>query len=331
VRRRRAAVAALVVLATVGLGACSKKAPSVVDPHGPEAHRIAGTWWLMFGLAAAVYAVVGGFIVVALLRGRGTATGRASRISDNGFIWVGGLAVPLVILMVLAWATVDTTNHVRRPEKDPLKVEVVARQWWWAVSYPQYHFATANEIHVPVDRPIELGLDSDNVLHSFWVPQLGGKLDTIPGQHNVWRFKASRAGTYRGQCAEYCGLQHAHMSFLVVAEPSATFDTWALRRTNPPPAPTDQLQANGQLVFVSSPCAGCHTVRGTQAQGVIGPDLSDIGSRRTIGANTVPNTTGNLSGWVLNAQTIKPGNLMPPIDLSADQLHALVAYLQSLK
>src|SRR5205807_8251553 len=166
------------------------------------------------------------------------------------------------------------------------------------------------------------GLDSDNVIHSFWVPQLGGKVDLIPGQHNVWRFKATKEGTYRGECAEYCGLQHARMNFVLIAQTPASFDTWALQREQPPSGPTNQLEANGQVVFMRAPCAGCHTIRGTPATGTIGPDLTDFGSRKTIAANTVPNTPGYLGGWIVNAQSIKPGALMPPIPLDAQDVQA---------
>jgi cytochrome c oxidase subunit II len=320
----------MVVALAAALTACSRRSPSMLDAKGPEAHKIAGIWWLMVGLAAAVYVVVAGFILVAAFRGRGTEGGRPSRIRDSAFIWVGGIIVPAVILLVLGAATVQASNNLRKPEQDPLKIEVVGKRWWWSVTYPDQGFATANEVHVPVGRPIELGLDSDNVIHSFWVPQVGGKLDLIPGQHNVWRFSVNKAGVYQGACAEFCGLQHARMRFLLVAQTPASFDTWALRREHAPPPPTSELAAEGELVFTSSSCAGCHTVRGTTAQGVIGPDLTDFGSRRTIGANTLPNTAGDLAAWIADSQTIKPGNLMPPITLQPRELQALVAYLRSL-
>ena len=325
-------MAAWVFILTVFVACSTKRSPSIVDPKGSEAHKIAGVWWLMCGLAAGVYVIVGGFILVAAFRGRGSATGKPSRIRDNTFIWVGGIIVPALILLVLGAATVQATNNLRRPEKsDPLRIEVVGKRWWWGVTYPQHNFTTANEVHIPVGRPVEIGLDSDNVIHSFWVPQLGGKVDLIPGQHNVLRLKATKEGTFRGECAEYCGLEHARMNFLVVAQSAASFDTWALRHQQSPSGPDNQLAANGQMVFTRAPCAGCHTIRGTTAQGTIGPDLTDIGSRLALGANTVPNTEGYLAGWIANSQTIKPGNLMPPIALSANDLQALIAYLRSLK
>jgi cytochrome c oxidase subunit II len=285
----------------------------------------------MCGMASATYIVVAGFILVAAFRGRGTVEGKPSRVGDGSFIVVGGIIVPAVILVVLAAATVNASNNLRRPEKNPLRVEVVGKRWWWAVTYPDQNITTANEIHIPVGRPIEFALDSDNVIHSFWVPQLGGKLDLIPGQRNVWRVKATKAGTYRGECAEYCGLQHARMNFVVIAQTPASFDTWAIQHERPPAEPAGQLEANGQQVFMRAPCAGCHTIRGTLANGTIGPDLTDIGSRRTLAANTIPNTPGYLAGWILDSQSVKPGNLMPPISLEPTDLQALLAYLRSLK
>jgi cytochrome c oxidase subunit 2 len=306
------------------------KAPSVLDPRGPEAHRIAGIWWLMFGMAAAVYAVVGGFILAGILRGRRTAAGKDSRISERAFIWIGGIIVPTAILGVLAVVTVQGTTHLRRPERNALRIEVVGKRWWWQVHYPTLHFTTANEIHIPVGRQIEIGLDSDNIIHSFWVPQLAGKLDTIPGQHNVLRLKADKAGTYRGICAEYCGTQHARMQFVVIADSTAIFDRWAARRQRPPAPPEGDLAAAGQMVFMRSTCAGCHTIAGTQADGKLGPDLTDFGARSWIGAITAPNTVANLSGWIVDSQALKPGNLMPPVSLSPDDLRAIVAYLEGL-
>jgi cytochrome c oxidase subunit 2 len=312
------------------LVACGKASPSIVDPHGSEARRIAGVWWLMFGLAAAVYVIVAGFIIVALVRGRGTESGRPSRVGEDAFIWVGGVIAPVAILAVLATVTVTTTGALRNPHKGELHIEVVGKRWWWDVSYPDQHFKTANEIHIPVGRPVAIGLDSDNVIHSFWVPQLAGKMDQIPGQHNVLRFTAEKAGTYRGQCAEYCGLEHARMSFLVIADPPGIFDRWLLRHQRVPSPPDNDLAAKGELVFLRSPCAGCHTIRGTAAQGTVGPDLTDFGSRHWIGSLTVQNTRANLSGWIADSQSIKPGNLMPPISLEPGDLDAVVAYLESL-
>ncbi len=318
------------VIACLGAGACRRSSPSMLHPHGSEAHRIAGLWWLMFGLAAAVYAVVGGFIVFAILRGRRSEAGKPSRISDSNFIWWGGIIVPVVILMVLAVETVGATEALRKPDTGALKVEVVGKRWWWQVSYPDQGINTANEIHVPAGQPIEIGLDSDNVIHSFWVPQLAGKVDMIPGQHNVLRFTATTPGTYKGACAEYCGLEHGLMRFLVVVDPPDVFGRW-VTRNQLTPAVDNEKAAEGQIVFNREPCAGCHTITGTQAQGKVGPDLSDFGSRTTIGAATVTNDPQHLEQWITDAQSIKRGVLMPPIPLSSRDAQAVVAYLESLR
>lgn len=322
-RVRRRAAAGL-VLASLLLVACSEDAPNALDPQGPGARSIANVSWLMFGLATAVYVVVAGFIIFGALRGR-----KPSRISDNAFIWVGGLIAPIIILAVLAVVTVKTTDALREPDPNPLKIEVTGYMWWWAVRYPSEDITTANEIRVPAGRPVEIGLRTRDVIHSFWVPELAGKVDMVPGQRNVIRFTAEKPGVYRGQCAEYCGLQHAKMAFLVVAEEPGTYQRWVTRQQRPRGGPSNEREAQGEQVFMRSACAGCHAIKGTEARGTRGPDLSDFGSRRTIGAVSVPNTRAHLAGWIVNAQSIKPGNLMPPVQLEPDELLNLVEYLES--
>ena len=332
-RRWRWSRAAVVVLAVTLLGAAcgGGGTPSALDPRGDQAKSIASVWWLMFGLATAVYVVVAGLIIFATLRGRRSAgeEGRPSRISENAFIWIGGLVVPTIILAVLAVATVTTTDALRKPEKNALHIKVTGFQWWWAVEYPKEKIVTANEVRIPVGRPVEIDLVTKDVIHSFWVPQLAGKVDMVPGQTNVIRFTAEKAGVYRGACAEYCGLQHAKMAFLVVAERPGQFQRWVARQQRPRSGPASEREAAGELAFMRSTCAGCHAIRGTEARGEAGPDLSDFGSRRTIGAASVPNTRANLAGWISNSQTMKPGNLMPPIHVEPDELQALIEYLEA--
>jgi cytochrome c oxidase subunit 2 len=245
-------------------------------------------------------------------------------------VW-GGVAVPLIILLVLAVVTVRTTDALRRPERNALRVEVVGKRWWWAVTYPATRFTTANEVHLPAGRPIELDLSSDNVIHSFWVPQLAGKLDTIPGQHNVLRIRASTPGVYEGLCAEFCGIQHAHMSFTVIVQTAGDFDRWLAQHSQPPLEPASELAAQGEVAFNRLPCAGCHTIAGTQANGTLGPDLTDIAARRDLGAGTVTNDPENLARWITNAPSLKPGALMPPITMTGSEVESIVAYLESLK
>jgi cytochrome c oxidase subunit 2 len=311
--------------------------PSMLDTHGPEAHRLAGVWWLMFAMAAGVYVVVAAMVVIAIVRGRGTgrrahAEPKPPRLHEEAFIWVGGIAVPVVILAVLAVVTVTTTSGVRKPARDPLKIEVTGRRWFWDVRYPGTGVQTANEIHVPAGRTVEAVLESDDVIHSFWVPQLFGKLDMIPGQPNHFTFEASTAGTYRGLCAEFCGIQHARMDFLVIADPPATFDRWLTRhRSLAAATPTSDQAVRGRVVFERESCAGCHTIRGTSARGTVGPELTDFGSRHWIGAITVPNDPARLAAWISDSQRIKPGNLMPPLALDPSDRVAVVAYLEGLK
>ena len=216
--------------------------------------------------------------------------------------------------------------------RSALTVDVIGHRWWWEVRYPSRGIVTANDVHVPVGQPVRIVLTSVDVNHSFWVPQLTCKTDLIPGVTNSMWIQADHAGTFRGQCAEYCGVQHAQMIFYVVADPPATFQQWLATQAAPAAAqPVGSALAQGQQVFETAPCASCHTIRGTTARGTLGPDLTHFGSRVSVGAGARPNTTGNLAGWIIDSQGIKPGNLMPPMQLSPQDLQALIAYLESLK
>jgi cytochrome c oxidase subunit 2 len=189
----------------------------------------------------------------------------------------------------------------------------------------------ANEIHVPVGERVTLELESADVIHSFWAPNLHGKTDLIPGQVNRTTLRVDKEGAYRGQCAEYCGTQHAHMAFWVVAEPKEKFEAWLAAQRKPAPEPADATLAKGREVFLAAPCAMCHAIQGTPAHASVAPDLTHVATRRTLGAGTIPNTTGHLAGWVVDSHGIKPGNQMPPNPMDSDDLQALLAYLGSLK
>ncbi len=328
--RPRTCALVITVATSVLAAGCSGGSPSILHAHGSEASRIAGIWWLMFGLGAAVYAIVAFFVVWAIVRGR-RGEPRAGRISDNHWIVWGGVVVPVVILGVLAVVTVQATAQLRRPESGALRVEVVGKRWWWQVSYPGTAYTTANEIHLPAGRPVEIGLDSDNVVHSFWVPQLAGKVDMIPGQHNVLRFTPRTPGTYIGECAEFCGVEHARMGFVVVVQTATDFDRWLTRQQLTPSAPDSESAGEGEVAFMRESCAGCHTIRGTPAQGTVGPDLTDLGARTTLGARTIENTPSNLAKWIVDAQAFKPGALMPRIALSSRDVNNIVAYLDGLR
>jgi cytochrome c oxidase subunit 2 len=211
-------------------------------------------------------------------------------------------------------------------------VEIIGHRWWWEVHYPDQPGAvTANELHIPVGETVRINLRTADVNHSFWVPQLMPKTDLIAGKTNQTWLHTDRAGSYRAQCAEYCGQQHAFMALLVVAEPRAQFDTWLSALAQPSPATLSAAEQRGRAVFEQGSCAACHTVRGTTAQGKVGPDLSTIGSRWSIGAGAAPNDATHLGGWIANSQTIKPGNAMPPQPVADQDLPDLVAYLKSLR
>ena len=323
----------LLVCAGVGLplAACSRSSPSLLDPNGPGAARVAGLWWLLFWISAAVFVVVCVLVVVAVARGRGTRDMLVRGGGGERLIVIGGVLVPAVVLTAVYVVGLRDMRALTMPAGTDLTVEVIGHDWWWEVRYPDQGIVSANEIHIPVGRPVRLLLTSRDVIHSFWVPQLTVKTDLIPGQTNTTWIQASKAGIYRGQCAEYCGLQHAKMAILVVADPPATFARWLDAERRPATAAADPLAARGRLAMERSSCAACHTVRGTTAGGTLGPDLTHFGSRRTIGAGILPNTRGNLGGWIVNSQTVKPGNRMPPQPLTPEELQALLAYLDSLK
>ena len=308
---RRRMERGLVVAAAVVLGACGNEtSPNVLDPKGDEARQLADIWWLMFGMAGAVYAVVAGLIVFAIVRGRREgAEPSASRLNDNAFVVIGGLLVPLGILMVVAFVTVRGTVDVRQPERGALRLDVRAQNWWWEVRYPATGIVTANEIHVPVGRQVAVRIRTADVIHSFWVPQLAGKLDAIPGQDNVLRFTAEKAGVYRGQCAEFCGIQHAVMKASVEAMPRPEFEAWLEREAQAQEAGTSGL---GEATFTGA-CAKCHGLAG---EGDIGPRLR--GNALLADANAVE-------------KVVRDGRrAMPPVgtDWSDRQMDALTAYLE---
>lgn len=257
----------------------------------------------------------------------------------RGIRWIlaGGLGFPVVVLIPLFVVTMRSLAVVVARDVEPdLTIEVIGRQYWWEVRYLDEAgnrlFETANEIHIPVERNVLMRLQAADVIHSFWVPRLAGKLDMIPGKVNLLRIRADAPGTYRGQCAEYCGLQHAKMAFLVVAMPEEEFRAWAAWQARPAVEPADTLAARGRDVFLSKPCGACHTIRGTTTGSAdLGPDLTHLASRSTLGALAMPNNRGHLGGWIADPQAIKPGNLMPAVPLTAEEFRALLHYLEGLR
>jgi cytochrome c oxidase subunit 2 len=313
------------------LAGCTEGAPSTLDPAGTGARRVAGFWWLLFGISAAVFVVVMALLTWALAFRRRPHR-RAGATDPIRFVVVAGAGVPFVVLLAVYGVGLRDLAALGQPTEPPaVTVDVTGHKWWWEVRYPGVAGATANEIHIPVGEPVRVRLRTVDVLHSFWVPQLMPKTDLIAGKVRETWLRAERPGRYRGQCAEYCGLQHAHMAFQVVAQPRAEFDAWLARLAAPAPAPASDAERRGQQAFLQGTCAACHTVRGTSATGTVGPDLSAIGARWSLGAGAVPNDGGHLGGWIVNSQTVKPGNAMPPQPVDAAALPDLIAYLESLR
>jgi len=321
-----------VVLLVLLLAGCSGGSQSTLHASGLGAQRTEGLWWLFFWISVAVFAEVMSLLGWAVWRRR-RPNARIRGGDSLGMVTVLGVAIPFVILVVVySFGLQDLDALASPPKKADVTVDVVGHQWWWEIHYDgQPGAVTANEIHIPVGKSVRIRLRTADVQHSFWVPNLMPKTDLIAGKVNTTWLYTDKAGTYRGQCAEYCGRQHAFMAFRVVAEPPAAFQSWVAALATPPTRPLTAAEQRGLQVFEQSSCASCHTVRGTTATGTIGPDLSTIGSRWSIGAGAAPNDAGHLGGWIANSQTIKPGNAMPPQPVAAQDLPDLVAYLQSLK
>ncbi|MEZ4732770.1 MAG: cytochrome c oxidase subunit II [Caldilineaceae bacterium] len=309
------------------------EAPAIFDAAGRAAVEINRLWWLFLWLGSAVYGAVMGYLFLALYRRRRqpASDGVGSGGSTRTVIW-GGIVMPSLVLLVVYGFTVRTLWALApQPTDEELVIEVIGHQWWWEVRYPEQTIITANEVHIPVGQPVRVQLTSADVIHSFWVPELHGKLDMIPGRTNTFWLEAERPGDYWGICAEFCGIQHAKMLFLVVATPPEEFAAWLTAQQQAPPPPTDALAQQGQQIFLESTCARCHAIAGTPANGRLGPDLTHLAGRRTLGAGILENNLGNLSGWLANPQHIKQGNLMPASILSSEELQALLAYLQTLE
>ncbi len=295
-----------------------------LDPQGPVAVEMARLWWLMLALGGAV------FLLFTVLLVRGLWRGPAGRASERGWLLGGGLVMPLVVVsLVLGFTLVAMTRLANQPSEDDLVIEIDGHQFWWEVRYPDLGVTTANEIHLPVDRPILLRVRSVDVIHSFWIPSLAGKIDLLPDKTNTMSFSASAPGTYRGVCAEFCGLQHAKMALTAFVVAEDEFDEWA--RLQAEPAAESTEETTGQEIFLQAACPDCHTIGGTSASGTRGPDLTHVASRSTLAAGTIPNSTEHLTRWVRDPQEVKEGVEMEAAELSEADLTDLIAYLESLE
>jgi len=325
------------------LAGCGGEQPqqTMLRPGGPMASHIEGLWWFIFVIAVVVFVIVVAILATAAARRRvheqfppeihpdPDAEQRYARVV------MVATGVSLVILFVVLAKSVATGKYMNIATKNPVTVEVIGHQWWWEVRYPNPDASmivtTANEIHLPTGTPVVVLTSSQDVIHSLWAPSIQGKRDLIPGYQNTIWMQVDQEGTYRGQCAEFCGHQHAHMAFYVVAEKPEKFAAWLDGQRKSPPPPSDPVLVHGQEVFTGSTCIMCHQIRGTIAGSHFGPDLTHVGSRLSLGAGTLPNTPGAMGGWISDPQSIKPGVRMPPNALPAQDLQAVVAYLGSLK
>jgi cytochrome c oxidase subunit 2 len=308
--------------------------PSTFDAAGPGAESIARLGTGLIIAAVIVFVVVVVLLVLPVLRRADGEFTPAPESDDSPrdlrWIVLGGGLVPMLILAGVFAFSLAAMREQRQPAT-PYQVDVIGHQWWWEVRYPNEGVTTANEIHIPAGRPVRIHLMSADVIHSFWVPQLQGKTDAITGQVNETWLQADHPGVYRGECAEFCGMQHAKMAFVVVADSPADYAVWLANQQRTAVVPTDSSALIGQKVFLSQSCSYCHTVRGTSAGSSVGPDLTHLASRRTIAAGTLDLNRGNLAAWILNPDRLKPGTKMPPVPLDGATLGALVAYLETLR
>ena len=304
----------------------------ILSPAGPHAGHILNLWQVTLGICLLVFVLVLAAFFYALWRG--SKGGASPRLAPAAVI--SALVVSTFGLLFLIVASVSTDRALAKlPEDNPLTIEVTGHQWWWDVRYldeePSRLFTTANEIHIPVGRPVAVKLKADDVIHSFWAPNLAGKKDLIPGREATLTLLAQKPGIYRGQCAEFCGAQHAKMAFQVFADPPEQYEAWAEQQRKPAAEPADAAQKRGREVFEQGTCAMCHAIQGSKANARHAPDLTHLASRATLAAGTVPNTRGHLAGWIIDPHSIKPGVNMPSNALAPDDLQALLAFLGSLK
>lgn len=320
-----------------GIAISALKLPfSIFAPTSAAARELARLGWFVTLTFCGVAIVTTVLIVLAALRPAGTLDEHAPVDLDTGKRWIviGGVILPFLILGIVFVVGLSVLGAfpLHREAVD-LRLTVEARQWWWDVSYDRDGATrTANEIHLPAGRTVEIALVSSDVIHSFWVPRLHGKLDVIPGITNRLRIKPDSVGVFQGECAEFCGAQHAHMRFLVIVEPPERFARWLSAQRARAATPANAQARLGHDLFMSRACATCHAIRGTAAQATLGPDLTHLASRQMIAAGTLPNNRANLQAWVTSAQTLKPRALMPNVPLfNGEELNALVTYLETLR
>ena len=330
----RAGGLSVALACTLALAGCGQQ--STLDPHSEPARQIATLWWVMLVGSVIVF---GGACYLLVLAWRHPERTGLPVIGDSpraieATVVALGIVVPVVALIALfVYANVSVAQDTEPspPAETAMTIEVTGSQWWWRVRYPGTPAITANEIHIPVKTRVNIVTQAEDVIHSFWIPQLNRKVDSMPGYPNRVEIYADEPGRYRGQCAEFCGLQHAQMGVADYADTPDRFRAWLDNQARPRPTPPTPLARKGEQVFLSEQCASCHTIRGTPARGQVGPDLTHLKSRETLGALTIPNRKGYLAGWIVDPQTMKEGAKMPSLDLTGPELQALVEYMERLR
>ena len=348
-RRREGLIGLAMAGLLIGLfAACTPSHPqSTFDTSGPVARDQLALFWVILWAGVFVFvAVMAALLYAALKYRRKPGQGDPEQIHGHRTLEIAWTVAPAIILAVVAVPSIiaifETTNSPLSAEEGGLVVEVIGHQWWFEFRYPGHEFKTANELHIPVDEVVNVKLDSADVIHSFWIPKIAGKVDMIPNNDNTLWLQADETGHFLGQCAEFCGVAHADMRFTVVVETREEFDAWLAEQAMPPVQPLDPLAMEGQAVFLSTEagCRGCHTIDGTKARGVTGPNLTHFASRGHFAGATMESTQENLRRWLEHPETMKSGNLMardgvvyntPARALTEPQVSALIAYLRSLK
>lgn len=304
-------------------------------PHSLYAQVITNLFIITLIIGGLIFLIVAGSVTYIIFRYR-EKPGQAEPQQNFGQLkleiaWTVTPGIILLVLFILTLRTMGQANPAAAQNPAQPDIVIIAHQWWWEVHYPKTGVVTANEIHIPAGKAYYTEVESADVIHDFWVPELGPKVDAIPGHPNYRTIEADKAGTYLGTCAEYCGAQHAWMRIRVIAQSQADFDAWTKAQLKVPQTPTSGLAADGAKYFIQGACVACHTIAGTNAKGNVGPDLTHVAERETIGAGVLDNTPGNLATWITNPQAIKPGNHMPNLNLPTSEVQALVAYLEALK
>lgn len=330
----------MILAGTMMITVSCAAAPSVLAPASESALKTNGLTWIVFAIAAVVFVVVEALLIYAAVRFRRAGqSDLPKQIEGNQRLEIGWTLLPLIVLLIVFFLSLSTLQAIRNQpafaagasmEAKPLTVRVVGHQWWWEFDYPDLKIVTANELHIPAGMQVNLDIESIDVIHSFWVPQLGGKTDAIPGHVNQSWIKAIQPGTYEGQCAEFCGVEHGLMRLRVIVETPDQFQAWVTKQQAPLPS-FSQAEAQGEQLFLTKGCVACHTIQGTTAQGKIGPDLTHLASRSVMAGAIMDRNLGTMENWLADPQAVKPGNLMPNLHLTQDEITKLGVFLERLK